>query len=390
MRVLVVIAALASVSHARRVQATSDEQSNLFQTQIQTVMEDPIAQKLMGHLVGPLHAMRAETEQIQTVLSDPSFQIEAKRVIEPVTALMASPEFQKQVQRILKQLQTLAVDPAFRRQLERIAKPLLGVTAKPGLREMELILHQVQVLMADPNFQKQAERAIEPFVEMMSSENVAEELKITIEQLKAVMADKKFQLQAKRISEPVTALVAEAKRLEAKIMAEQLETLGESPASPQKSLASVLLASSPASVGKARLKTLQYGRDGRIPSQRRLLMVDSKEAKPSTKALGKAFEGVWAKGTIANGKMYFRGEFQGDIRFIDDKNFAMIVEGKRYTAELKSDGKMYWSDGDVWSRQERETPEEVPLNSAENFWWLGITAVGFGMMAPFLWNLQNV
>lgn len=386
MRVLVVIAVLASVSHARRVQATIDEQSNLFQTKIQAVMEDPIAQKLMGHLVGPLHAMRAETEQMQAVLSDPSFQIEAKRVIETVTALMAGPEIQKQGQRILKQLQTLAVDPTFRRQLERIAKPLLGVT-KPGLREMELILHQVQVLMADPNFQKQAERAIEPFVEMMSSEEVAEELKITIEQLKAVMADQKFQLQAKRISEPVTALVAEAKRLEAKIMADQLEALGESPASSQKSLASVLLASTPASVGKARLKTLQYGPGARrVPTQRRLLMVDSKE----TKALGEAFEGVWAKGTIAGGKMYFRGEFQGDIRFVDDRNFAMIVEGKRYTAELKSDGKMYWSDGDVWSRQERETPEEVPLNSAENFWWLGLTAVGFGMMAPFLWNLQNV
>jgi len=339
MRALVVIALLGSVSHARAEQATTDERSILLQEQFQAMMTDPSFQKQARHLAKPLEAMMAEAEQLQVALSDPSFQKEAKRVIEPLKALITDPKFQKQGERVVEEMKALMVDPAFQKEFQRIAKPLMAVIARPDAREAERILDQMQVVMADPKFQKQAERASEPLLEMMSSEELQEKVKSTIEELDVVVADPKFQLEATRIAEPVMAMMAGAQQFgevfadpsfqqEAERMAGQIEGLIKSPASSKKSLASVLLAGTPASIAR------------RTPTQRRVVMDEGEKLKGAVKW----FDTEKGFGFIE------RGDGEGDV-FVHQteiyaEGFRSLAEGEEveFTMKEGSNGKMAAAD----------------------------------------------
>mmetsp|Transcript_61279 Transcript_61279/g.96694 ORF Transcript_61279/g.96694 Transcript_61279/m.96694 type:complete len:198 (-) Transcript_61279:268-861(-) len=96
MRVLGVIAFLTVVSDARRVQATSGEQANLFQEQMQALLSDP--------------SFVEQMQQMQAKMADPSFQQQLREIV-------ADPSFQQQLRDVL-------ADPKFRQEAERMAKQM--------------------------------------------------------------------------------------------------------------------------------------------------------------------------------------------------------------------------------------------------------------------------
>jgi len=276
MRVLVAIAFLAPV-HAQ-----PDGQFNDMQERMQALMADPrfheqaqlLAQPLAQQMAQPLEAMMAESDQIKTALRDPSFQKEAKRVIEPITALMEDPRLQKEAKQAAEQMQAVMLDPSFQEEAKRIAQPLLAMAENPDPREAERVLQHIQTMMADPKFEKLAKRVAEPMVELMSDENFKQDVQTAFEQVQAVMADPKFQTHAKRVAEPALAMMAEAKQMqevmaspsfqrEAERVGEQMQALVQQVSPQRKSLASLLLAANPplaARSGVATAKPLQRAR----------------------------------------------------------------------------------------------------------------------------------
>jgi hypothetical protein len=100
MRVLRVIAFLVVVSDAQRVQATSGEQANLFQQQMQALLADPSFVEQMKQMQAKM-ADPSFQQQLRDVLADPSFQQQLRDVL-------ADPSFQ---QEMAKQMQMFIEPP---------------------------------------------------------------------------------------------------------------------------------------------------------------------------------------------------------------------------------------------------------------------------------------
>merc|ERR1712187_1086006 len=60
-------------------------------------------------------------------------------------------------------------------------------------------------------------------------------------------------------------------------------------------------------------------------------------------------EGDWDKGTIRGDVLHGTN---GAKVGITKTAFEMVFEGSRYKAELQSDGKLHWSDGDIWTKKD--------------------------------------
>jgi len=120
MRVLGVIAFLTVVSDARRVQATSGEQANLFQEQMQALLADPsFVEQMQMRLADP-----SFQEQMQTILADPGFQQQLRDVL-------ADPRFQQEAERMAKQMQ-MFIEPKVTPRSSLASVLLAGAPALAG------------------------------------------------------------------------------------------------------------------------------------------------------------------------------------------------------------------------------------------------------------------
>lgn len=72
-------------------------------------------------------------------------------------------------------------------------------------------------------------------------------------------------------------------------------------------------------------------------------------------------QGKWSKATIAGTKLTWNDGKTNDIEFLDSEAIKMVLRGREYTGELWNDGKLHWSDGDVWMKLESkvDSPGEV-------------------------------
>jgi len=73
------------------------------------------------------------------------------------------------------------------------------------------------------------------------------------------------------------------------------------------------------------------------------------------------FDGVWGPAYLKEGNLTWNEGETVQIDVLSDTQFRMVYVGKTYSAELRSDGKLYWSDGDRWSRQ--SIPHTVDLSA---------------------------
>jgi len=66
------------------------------------------------------------------------------------------------------------------------------------------------------------------------------------------------------------------------------------------------------------------------------------------------FEGIWSKGTIRGKLLTWSKPSQrpNDVEYIDANTIAITLSSGRYMAVAKDDGKLHWSDGDIWTREE--------------------------------------
>jgi len=63
------------------------------------------------------------------------------------------------------------------------------------------------------------------------------------------------------------------------------------------------------------------------------------------------FVGEWEVAFIDDGMLVWNEGESVAIEVVDEYQFRLIYVGKTYDAELRADGKLHWSDGDVWSRK---------------------------------------
>eukprot|EP00973_Karenia_brevis_P058336 8122757-Karenia_brevis.AAC.1 len=64
---------------------------------------------------------------------------------------------------------------------------------------------------------------------------------------------------------------------------------------------------------------------------------------------GLSIDGVWNKATIKGHQLIWES---GDTWVISQIPHTKIltVKGRLYTAELRADDRLYWNDGDIWTR----------------------------------------
>lgn len=88
----------------------------------------------------------------------------------------------------------------------------------------------------------------------------------------------------------------------------------------------------------------------------------------------RCLDGKWTEGTISGSrtlgaKLVWNSGKEVPLDMIDDKSFNMNILGKTYSAKLKDDGKLHFSDGDVWemkepARQARSPPRDSGRNKS--------------------------
>lgn len=73
-------------------------------------------------------------------------------------------------------------------------------------------------------------------------------------------------------------------------------------------------------------------------------------------------EGTWSAGSISGTTLTWSDGKQSTISMITPKKFTVTLGSVTLTAELKYDGKIYWSDDDVW---EKKAPPGSPSRITE-------------------------
>jgi len=67
------------------------------------------------------------------------------------------------------------------------------------------------------------------------------------------------------------------------------------------------------------------------------------------------FNGQWSRGVISGDKLTWRDgtvpASEAQIQIVDGRKLETTWNGSSYTGELRDDDRIYWSDGDVWTRQ---------------------------------------
>ena len=72
------------------------------------------------------------------------------------------------------------------------------------------------------------------------------------------------------------------------------------------------------------------------------------------------FDGLWSNGVIHGDKLTWHDDAVSKL-FIDEATKVLQVTWQEisYRGELRADGKIYWSDGDVWNRGPHPPPHEA-------------------------------
>merc|ERR1719356_834879 len=85
--------------------------------------------------------------------------------------------------------------------------------------------------------------------------------------------------------------------------------------------------------------------------------------KPQFEFNSLSLEGKWSKGTIIGDVLYGGNGLEISIT---KTAFEVVLDGQRYTAELKADRKLHWSDGDIWTMLHWEGCSQKPQCESDN------------------------
>merc|ERR1719446_522963 len=79
-----------------------------------------------------------------------------------------------------------------------------------------------------------------------------------------------------------------------------------------------------------------------------------------------SLDGHWTKGTIEGDVLTWReggaGGNKPKFTRTSPKECKLITKKGTYKGKLEADGKIWWSDGDVWSRCESQEPEKIGVS----------------------------
>jgi hypothetical protein len=154
---------------------------------------------------------------------------------------------------------------------------------------------------------------------------------------------------------------------EAAIVAAKAQLLPESPQKPQaaahESPQKPRAADSPmgADVGDAAKRPAQVS-DTPQSDKRRRLEDDFEDDMVVDEAEKNLIEGSWDKGTVEGNKLLWLEGVVTELTSQTGRSLKMTHLGVEYSAELKPDGKLHWSDGDTWERKAavRGPGSEIP------------------------------
>jgi antitoxin component of MazEF toxin-antitoxin module len=73
------------------------------------------------------------------------------------------------------------------------------------------------------------------------------------------------------------------------------------------------------------------------------------------------FDGVWGPACLRKGVLTWNEGEDVEVDVLSDTKFRMTYVGKVCSAELRRDGKLHWSDGDVWSRRSIPCTTDLPV-----------------------------
>eukprot|EP00931_Biecheleriopsis_adriatica_P110347 TRINITY_DN8460_c0_g1_i1.p1 TRINITY_DN8460_c0_g1~~TRINITY_DN8460_c0_g1_i1.p1 ORF type:complete len:984 (-),score=268.14 TRINITY_DN8460_c0_g1_i1:31-2982(-) len=77
-------------------------------------------------------------------------------------------------------------------------------------------------------------------------------------------------------------------------------------------------------------------------------------------------DGCWVgaeRAEIRSGKVMWETGISSDIEFGDQGNVSMILDGKQFYGKLGDDGKLYWEDGDIWTRRQSSQEQQHTSSS---------------------------
>jgi hypothetical protein len=69
-------------------------------------------------------------------------------------------------------------------------------------------------------------------------------------------------------------------------------------------------------------------------------------------------QGVWTKGQIVGNRFTSKDGREGTLTEVSYGRYTLTWQGERFEGEMGADGKLYWSDGDIWDKEESI---EVPI-----------------------------
>lgn len=81
------------------------------------------------------------------------------------------------------------------------------------------------------------------------------------------------------------------------------------------------------------------------------------ELSDSTHAQGN-IEGVWQGGSITGTTLWWNDGRLATIHILTPTKFSVTLEGIVVTAALEDDGKLHWSNGDIWEKVDQDKREE--------------------------------
>merc|ERR1712113_1301855 len=82
------------------------------------------------------------------------------------------------------------------------------------------------------------------------------------------------------------------------------------------------------------------------------------------------FDGDWSSATIRGNLLTWRDGQISLLAFPGPRKLQMTCSGKAYAGELHPDGKIYWDDGDVWTRiqpleSQPQPQEQQPVSQSQ-------------------------